>query len=42
MGLNCVGVAREVVVKGKCEGGDGSFRGKEGSYFITQRLLREE
>jgi hypothetical protein len=42
MRLHCVGVARAVLVKGKCEGDDGSSRGKEGSYFITQRLLRKK
>jgi hypothetical protein len=41
MRLQCVGVARTVVRK-KCEGDDGSSRGKEGFYLITQRVLRKE
>lgn len=42
MRLQSVRVAKTIVVPGKCEEDDGSSRGKEGSYLITQRVGGKE
>lgn len=41
MRLQSVGVAKTIVILEKCEG-DGSSRGKEGPYLITQRVRGKE
>jgi len=42
MRLQRVGVERTIVVAEKCEDDDGSSRGKERSYLITQRVKGKE
>jgi hypothetical protein len=42
MRLQSVGVARTIVVRVECEGDDGSSRGKEGAYLITQGVRWKE